>query len=102
MIVHRGATGGATTAGSDGFRSNTAVTTWSELIVTVQLAPAHAPLQPENVEPGAAVAVSDTTAPRGYACAHVVGHAIPEPVTVGAGHCGWWWRRLLRRWWRRR
>ena len=45
-------------------RLNVAVTDWAEVIETTQEpVPVHAPLQPANVEPAAAVAVSVTEVP---------------------------------------
>ncbi len=41
----------------------TASTLVAAFIVTLQVMPMHAPLQPRNVDPLAGVAVSDTTVP---------------------------------------
>jgi hypothetical protein len=47
--------------GGGGFAVNVAVTAWGSLTVTLQVpAPEQAPLQPANVDPAAAVAVSPT------------------------------------------
>jgi hypothetical protein len=62
-----------------------AVTVRAAVIVTVQLpVPVHAPLQPANVEPDAALARSVTCVPAVYVLVHVAPHEIPagELVTV--------------------
>src|ERR1035441_9884051 len=61
-----------------GLLVNVAVTDFAALIVTSQLpAPVHAPDQPANVEPAAAVAVSVTSVPSLYSEAHA-----PAPLPV--------------------
>ena len=51
--------------------------------VTEQLpVPAHAPLQPVNVEPVAAVAVRVTAVPPATECEQSVPQLIPGPATV--------------------
>ena len=58
-----------------------AVTLLAASIVTTQLpVPLHAPLQPPNVLPLAAAAVSVTTVPDVNAAEHVPGHAMPPAL----------------------
>jgi hypothetical protein len=71
--------------GARGTPLKVAVTVRAALIVTVQPpVPLHAPLQPANVEPEAALAVSVTRVPVAYGLVHVAPHEIPagELVTV--------------------
>jgi hypothetical protein len=60
-----------------------AVTVRAALIVTVQLpVPLHEPLQPANVEPAAALAVSVTCVPVANVLVHVAPHEIPAGALV--------------------
>jgi len=77
--------GGGALVGGRGASLKVAVTVRAALIVTVQLpVPLHAPPQPVNVEPEAALAVSVTCVPAAYVLVHVAPHEIPlgELVTV--------------------
>jgi hypothetical protein len=58
------------------------VTDWAALIVTVQLLPAQAPVQPVKVEPAAALAVSVTLVPPPKLALHVPGQLMPAGVLV--------------------
>jgi hypothetical protein len=78
-VVVGGGGGGATT--TEGSRLNVALTVTGAFPVTVQTAvPEHAPLQPSNLEPEAAVAVSVTSVPGEY----VVVQLLPQLIPTGA------------------
>jgi hypothetical protein len=62
---------------------NAAVTFWLEFTVTTQLpVPLHAPPQPENVEPLAALAVNVTCVPGAKLAPQVCGQSIPAGKLV--------------------
>ncbi len=68
--------------GGGGTGANAAVTVFAEVIVTVQVVPVHAPLQPVKVEPVAGVAVRLTVVPYAYVALLPMetGLTLPLPV----------------------
>ncbi len=62
---------------------NVAVTVTGEFPVTVQTAvPEHAPLQPSNLEPEAAVAVRVTSVPGAYVAVQLLPQVMPTGVLL--------------------